>query len=168
QLLEWQKEVQDPRTFLTTLKVDLYPDEVYVFTPKGDVLSFPRGATPLDFAYRVHTDLGHHCAGARLNGRLVPLRTALQNGDMVEILTNPARNPSRDWLAFVTTSRAKSKIRQWLSTQQKQRALEIGRRLFDKELRKYGVPLKKVFESPEMTAYLHAEGLSKADDLYTR
>jgi GTP pyrophosphokinase len=168
QLLEWQKEVQDPRTFLTTLKVDLYPDEVYVFTPKGDVLAFPRDATPLDFAYRVHTDLGHHCSGARVNGRLVPLRTGLQNGDMVEILTNPARNPSRDWLTFVTTSRAKSKIRQWLSTQQKQRAQEIGRRLFEKELRKYGVPLRKVLETPELAAYLHEEGLSKADDLYVR
>src|SRR4051812_18802655 len=168
QLLEWQKEVQDPRTFLTTLKVDLYPDEVYVFTPKGDVLAFPRDATPLDFAYRVHTDLGHHCSGARVNGRLVPLRTALQNGDMVEILTNPARNPSRDWLTFVTTSRAKSKIRQWLSTQQKQRALEIGRRLFEKEVRKLAVPLKKVVDTPEMTAYLQEEGLSKVDDLYSR
>jgi GTP pyrophosphokinase len=160
--------VQDPRTFLTTLKVDLYPDEVYVFTPKGDVLSFPRGATPLDFAYRVHTDLGHHCSGARLNGRLVPLRTSLQNGDMVEILTNPARNPSRDWLTFVTTSRAKSKIRQWLSTQQKQRAQEIGRRLFEKELRKYGISQKKVVDVPEMMAYLQEEGLSKVDDLYSR
>jgi GTP pyrophosphokinase len=168
QLLEWQKEVQDPRTFLTTLKVDLYPDEVYVFTPKGDVLAFPRDATPLDFAYRVHTDLGHHCAGARVNARLVPLRTGLQNGDMVEILTNPARNPSRDWLTFVTTSRAKSKIRQWLNTQQKQRAVEIGRRLFDKDLRKYGTTLKKVFETPEMLAYLQEEGLAKVDDLYSR
>ena len=144
QLLEWQKEVQDARTFLTTLKVDLYPDEVYVFTPKGEVFSFPRGATPLDFAYRVHTDLGHHCAGARVNGRLVPLRTALQNGDMVEVLTNPSRNPSRDWLNLVVTSRAKNKIRQWLNTQQKQRAMEIGRRVFEKELRKYGLSLRKV------------------------
>jgi guanosine-3',5'-bis(diphosphate) 3'-pyrophosphohydrolase len=168
QLLEWQKEVQDPRTFLTTLKVDLYPDEVYVFTPKGDVLSFPRGATPLDFAYRVHTDLGHHCAGSRVNGRLVPLRTGLQNGDMVEILTNANRNPSRDWLTFVTTSRAKSKIRQWLSTQQKQRAMEIGRRLIEKELRKYGVPIRKFLDDPALAVYLQEEGLSKADDLYSR
>ncbi len=168
QLLEWQKEVQDPRTFLTTLKVDLYPDEVYVFTPKGDVLAFPRGATPLDFAYRVHTDVGHHCAGARVNGRLVPLRTPLQNGDMIEILTNPARNPSRDWLTFVVTSRAKSKIRQWLSTQQKQRAVEIGRRLFEKEVRKYGSTLRKVVDAPEMAAYLQGEGLSRVDDLYSR
>ena len=168
QLLEWQKEVQDPRTFLTTLKVDLYPDEVYVFTPKGDALAFPRGATPLDFAYRVHTDLGHHCAGARVNGRLVPLRTGLQNGDMVEILTNPARNPSRDWLSIVSTSRAKSKIRQWLNTQQKQRATEIGRRRFEKELRKHGVSIKKVMDTPQMTSLLHDEGLTKVDDLYSR
>jgi guanosine-3',5'-bis(diphosphate) 3'-pyrophosphohydrolase len=168
QLLEWQKEVQDPRTFLTTLKVDLYPDEVYVFTPKGEVFSFPRGATPLDFAYRVHTDLGHHCAGSRVNGKLVPLRTSLANGDMVEVLTNPARNPSRDWLNLVTTSRAKSKIRQWLNTQQKQRATEIGRRIFDKEIRKYGLSLRKVTDGPDFKGYLQAEGLSKLDDLYSR
>ena len=168
QLLEWQKEVQDPRTFLSTLKVDLYPDEVYAFTPKGEVFSFPRGATPLDFAYRVHTDLGHHCAGVRVNGKLVPLRTTLANGDMVEVLTNPTRNPSRDWLSLVTTSRAKSKIRQWLNTQQKQRAMEIGRRLFDKEIRKYNLSLRKVTEGPELKAYLAAEGLAKLEDLYSR
>ncbi len=168
QLLEWQKEVQDPRTFLTTLKIDLYPDEVYAFTPKGEVLAFPRGATPLDFAYKVHTDLGHHCAGARLNGKLVPLRTPLQNGDMVEILTNPARNPSRDWLNFVATSRAKSKIRQWLNTQQKQRAVEIGRRVFEKELKKYSLPARRVVDSPELAAYLKDEGMGRLDDLYSR
>jgi GTP pyrophosphokinase len=168
QLLEWQTEVQDPRTFLTTLKVDLYPDEVYVFTPKGEVFSFPRGAMPLDFAYRVHTDLGHHCAGARVNGKLVPLRTPLQNGDMVEVLTNPNRNPSRDWLNLVVTSRAKSKIRQWLNTQQKQRAMEIGRRLFDKELRKYGLSLRRLTEASEFSEYLQSEGLSKIEDLYSR
>jgi GTP diphosphokinase / guanosine-3',5'-bis(diphosphate) 3'-diphosphatase len=168
QLLEWQQDIQDPRTFMTALKVDLYPDEVYVFTPHGEVLSFPRGATPLDFAYRVHTDLGHHCAGSRVNGKLVPLRTPLVNGDMVEILTNANRNPSRDWLNFVTTSRAKSKIRHWLNTHQTQRAAEIGRRLFDKELRKYGIASKKVLDSPALAAYLRDEGLSKLDDLYSR
>src|SRR5579864_5000907 len=168
QLLEWQQDIQDPRTFMTALKVDLYPDEVYVFTPRGEVLSFPRGATPLDFAYRVHTDLGHHCAGSRVNGKLVPLRTALVNGDQVEILTNANRNPSRDWLNFVTTSRAKSKIRHWLNTHQTQRAAEIGRRLFDKELRKYGIASKKVLDSPALAAYLRDEGVSKLDDLYSR
>ncbi|MEA2693999.1 MAG: diphosphokinase / guanosine-3,5-bis(diphosphate) 3-diphosphatase, partial [Acidobacteriota bacterium] len=154
QLLEWQTDVQDPRTFMTTLKMDLYPDEVYVFTPKGAVFSFPRGATPLDYAYKVHTDLGHHCAGARVNGKLVPLRTPLSNGDMVEVLTSPNRNPSRDWLTFVKTPRAKSKIRQWLNTQQKQRAMEIGRRLFEKEVRRYNQSPKKLLDSPAMAEYL--------------
>jgi GTP pyrophosphokinase len=168
QLLEWQKEVEDPRTFLATLKIDLYPDEVYAFTPKGDVFSFPRGATPLDFAYRVHTDLGHHCAGARVNGKLVPLRTAIQNGDIVEILTNPQRTPSRDWLGFVTTSRAKSKIRHWLSIEQKARAVEIGRRLVEKELKEYKVGVKKVLDGERMKKYLADEGLSRLDDLFGR
>jgi GTP pyrophosphokinase len=168
QVLEWQKEVKDPRTFLTALKVDLYPDEVYAFSPKGDVFSFPRGATPLDFAYKVHTDLGHHCAGARINGRLVPLRTELSNGDMVEVLTNPGRTPSRDWLNLVVTSRAKSKIRQWLNTQQKQRAMEIGRRLLEKELRKHKVNLRRFLDGDDLEAYLSAEGISKVDDLLSR
>jgi GTP pyrophosphokinase len=168
QLLEWQTEVQDPRTFMTTLKMDLYPDEVYVFTPKGEVFSFPRGASPLDYAYKVHTDLGHHCAGARVNGKLVPLRTPLSNGDMVEVLTSPNRNPSRDWLNFVKTPRAKAKIRQWLNTQQKQRAMEIGRRLFEKEVRRYNQSPKKVLDSPAMAEYLKTEGISKSDDLLSR
>jgi GTP diphosphokinase / guanosine-3',5'-bis(diphosphate) 3'-diphosphatase len=166
QLLEWQQEVKDPRTFLSTLKMDLYPDEVYAFTPKGEVLSFPRGATPLDFAYRVHTDLGHRCAGARVNGRLVPLRTPLQSGDMVEILSSPNRSPSRDWLSIVTTPRAKSKIRHWLSAEQKAGAIEIGRRLLEKELRQYKVPVKKALEGPRMRTYLAEEGLSRLEDLY--
>ncbi len=168
QLLEWQQEISDPRAFLTALKVDLYPDEVYVFTPRGEVLSFPRGATPLDFAYRVHTDLGHHCAGSRVNGKLVPLRTPLANGDMVEIVTNPSRHPSRDWLNFVTTSRAKSKIRHWLNIQQTLRATEIGRRLVDKELRKYGIAGKKLLDSPLLATYLQEEGIAKLEDLYSR
>jgi GTP pyrophosphokinase len=148
--------------------MDLYPDEVYVFTPKGAVFSFPRGATPLDYAYKVHTDLGHHCAGARVNGKLVPLRTPLSNGDMVEVLTSPNRNPSRDWLTFVKTPRAKSKIRQWLNTQQKQRAMEIGRRLFEKEVRRYNQSPKKLLDSPAMAEYLTAEGIGKSDDLLSR
>ncbi|MEO8502917.1 MAG: bifunctional (p)ppGpp synthetase/guanosine-3',5'-bis(diphosphate) 3'-pyrophosphohydrolase [Acidobacteriota bacterium] len=168
QLLEWQQEVADPREFMTALKIDLYPDEVYAFTPRGEVFSFPRGATPLDLAYRVHTDLGHHCVGARVNGKLVPLRTALQNGDMVEILTSPQRNPSRDWLNVVTTSRARSKIRHWLNVQQKERAVEIGRRMLEKELRQYKVPAKKVLDGPAMKAFLTAEGIPRLDDLLAR
>ncbi len=168
QLLEWQKEIKDPRTFLTTLKIDLYPDEVYIFTPKGEVKSFPRGATPLDFAYRVHTDLGHHCSGARVNGRLVPMRTELKNGDMVEILTSPNSSPSRDWLSFVVTPRAKSKVRQWLNAVQKKRAVEIGRPLLEKELRRYKVSLKKVFDSQQMATYLEQEGMATVEDLFSR
>ncbi|MDX1632454.1 MAG: RelA/SpoT family protein, partial [Thermoanaerobaculia bacterium] len=167
-LLEWQKEVKDARTFLNTLKIDLYPDEVYVFTPKGDVHSFPRGATPIDFAYKVHTEIGHHCSGARVNGKLVPLKTPLRNGDMVEILTDPNRQPSRDWLNIVATSRAKSKIRHWLNTQQKERAVEIGKRLLEKELRRYKVSPKKAFESEELEEYLSDHGVSGIEDLFSR
>jgi GTP pyrophosphokinase len=168
QLLEWQQEVEDPRTFLTTLKIDLYPDEVYAFSPKGDVFSFPRGATPLDFAYKVHTELGHQCVGARVNGKLVPLRTPLANGDMVEVLTSPNRRPSRDWLNFVVTSRAKSKIRHWLNTEQRQRSMEIGRRLLEKELRRVKASPKKVLDSEAMRRYLSEEGIADADDLASR
>ena len=166
QLLEWQKDVQDPRTFLNSLKIDLYPDEVYVFTPKGDVFSFPRGATPLDFAYKIHTDLGHHCVGARINGKLEPLRSELKNGDIVEIVTNPSRYPSRDWLSFVATSRAKNKIRQWLNTEQKQRATEIGKRLVEKELKKHKVGMKRFLDSEGLAQYLTAEGIARTEDLF--
>lgn len=168
QLMEWQKEVEDPRTFLTSLKIDLYPDEVYVFTPRGEVLSFPRGATPLDFAYKVHTDVGHHCTGARINGRLVPLKTQLSNGDRVEILLNPSRRPSRDWLRLVVTSRAKSKIRHWLSTEQKKRAIEIGRRSLEKELARHKVTLKRFAAHKGLGSYLKDEGITALDTLYAR
>ncbi len=168
QLLEWQQEVPDPRTFLSALKIDLYPDEVYVFTPKGDVLSFPRGATPLDFAYRVHTELGHRCSGARVNGRLAPLRTELGNGDIVEITTNPNREPSRDWLNIVVTTRARSKIRQWINAEQKKRAIEIGRTMLTSELRRYRVSARRVFDSKEMADFLAAEGYGSVDELCSR
>ncbi len=166
QLLEWQKDVQDPRTFLNSLKIDLYPDEVYIFTPKGDVFSFPRGATPLDFAYKIHTDLGHHCVGARINGKLESLRSELKNGDIVEIVTNPSRFPSRDWLSFVATSRAKTKIRQWLNTEQKQRAIEIGKRLVERELKKHKVGIKRFLDSDSLVEYLTAEGIARPEDLF--
>jgi GTP pyrophosphokinase len=167
QLVEWQKEVKDPRAFMTALKVDLYPDEVYAFTPKGDVLAFPYGATPLDFAYRIHTDVGHRCSGARVNGKLVPLRTPLQNGDIVEVLTASGRQPSRDWLKFVGTSRAKSKIRHWLNTEQKKRSTEIGRRSMEKGLRRHKMSLKRLLDLPELEGYLAREGHSRADDLFS-
>ena len=168
QLIDWQQDVDDPRTFMATLKLDLYPDEVYVFTPKGDVFSFPRGATPLDFAYKIHSDLGHHCSGARVNGRLVPLKSQLQNGDIVEVMTHPSRKPSRDWLSFVGTSRAKSKIRQWLNTQQKKRSLEIGRRILERGLKRHKLTAKRFLDSPELRDYLEADGIGSVDELLSR
>jgi len=168
QLLGWQQEMPDPRAFMSALKIDLYPDEVYVFTPKGDVRSFPRGATTLDFAYRIHTELGHHCSGARVNGRLVPLRTKLANGDIVEIMTNPNREPSRDWLNVVATTRARSKIRQWINAEQKKRAIEIGRALLTNELRRHRVSPRRIFESEEMAEFLAAEKYSAIDELFSR
>ena len=168
QLLEWQREVQEPRAFLENLKLDLYPEDVYVFSPKGDVYSFPRGATSLDFAYRIHTDLGHRCTGARVNGKLEPLRTELRNGDIVEIQTSPGGRPSRDWLSMVKTTRARSKIRQWLHTQQKQQAEEIGRRLLEQELKKVRMAPKAALRSAEMKEILAADGLKRIEDLYSR
>ena len=168
QLLEWQKEIQDPKEFLNALKIDLYPDEVYVFSPKGDVYSFPRGATPLDFAYRIHTDIGHSCSGARVNGKQVPFKTPLQNGDMVEVVTHPNRRPSRDWLSYAVTSRARSKIRHWLNTKQKKEAEDIGRKVLERELKRLRQPVRRVLESERTREYLEAEGLARLEDLFLR
>src|SRR4249920_3000016 len=139
QLLEVQQEVRDPQEFLQNLKIDLYPEEVYIFTPKGEVRSLPRGATAVDFAYTVHTDVGNQCVGVRINGKMVPLRTRLQNGDIVEIVTQAGHKPSRDWLTFVVTSRARSKIKHVLQGEERVRSIELGRRLFDKEARRFGL-----------------------------
>src|SRR4249919_3944929 len=133
QLLEWQQEVRDPKEFLANLKIDLYPEEVYTFTPRGAVKVLPKGATAIDFAYAIHTDVGHQCVGARVNGRMVPLRTRLQNGDIVEIVRNASHKPSRDWLAFAVTARARNKIKHLIQGEEKERAIELGRRVFDKE-----------------------------------
>src|SRR5207344_639815 len=139
QLLEVQQEVRDPQEFLQNLKIDLYPEEVYIFTPKGEVRSLQRGATPVDFAYMIHTDVGNQCTGARVNGKMVPLRTRLQNGDIVEILTQTGHKPSRDWLTFVVSSRARNKIKHVLQGEERVRSIELGRRLFDKEARRFGL-----------------------------
>src|SRR5512134_702005 len=141
QLLEWQQEIRDPQEFIQNLKIDLYPEEVYTFTPRGEVKSLPRGATSIDFAYTIHTDVGHQCVGARINGKMVPLRQRLKNGDIVEIVTQTGHKPSRDWLNFVVTSRARNKIRQFLHNEEKQRALELGRRLFEREAKRFDVNL---------------------------
>src|SRR6185369_3388367 len=139
QPVEWQRDVNDPDEFLSTLKIDLYPEEVYTFTPKGKVVTLPRDSTPIDFAYTVHTEVGHQCTGARVNGRMVPIRHKLRSGDIVEIITQPGHQPSRDWLAIVKSSRAKQKIRHWLNVHQRERAIEIGKKLIEKEARKYRV-----------------------------
>jgi GTP pyrophosphokinase len=166
QLVEWQHEIKDPRVFLNSLKIDLYPDEVYTFTPKGDVFAFPRGATPLDFAYRIHTDVGNHCVGARVNGKLVPLRTQLKNGDILEILTGPTQTPSREWLNMVATSRAKHKIRHWLNTEQKHRSIELGRKLIEREAKRYKVQWRKLVTENALDGVLADHGLPRLDDLY--
>ncbi|HEV8657529.1 MAG TPA: bifunctional (p)ppGpp synthetase/guanosine-3',5'-bis(diphosphate) 3'-pyrophosphohydrolase [Thermoanaerobaculia bacterium] len=166
QLVEWQHDIKDPRVFMNSLKIDLYPDEVYTFTPKGDVFAFPRGATPLDFAYRIHTDVGHRCVGARVNGKLVPLRTPLKNGDIVEIMTGTTQTPSREWVNMVVTSRARHKIRHWLNLEQKNRSIELGRKLIEKEAKKYKVPWRKLVAENALDGVLHEYGLSRLDDLY--
>ena len=165
QLLEIQQEVRDPHEFLQNLRIELYPEDVYIFTPKGEVRSLPAGATPLDFAYSVHTDVGHQCVGVRVNGRMAPLRSKLSNGDIVEIVTQTGHTPSRDWLTFVTTSRARNKIKHFIHTQEKVRSTELGRKLFEKDVRRFGIDKSRV--TAEELARIGAEyGAPKADDLY--
>jgi GTP pyrophosphokinase len=166
QLLEWQQEVRDPQEFLQNLKIDLYPEEVYIFTPKGEVKSLPRDATPVDFAYAIHTDVGHQCVGARVNGKMAPLRTRLRNGDIVEIVTAPGHKPSRDWLNFVATSRARSKIKQFIHSEERERSLELGRKLFEKEAKRFGLSLKTLAEPGTLNRVVAECGLQKADELF--
>ncbi len=165
QLIEWVQEMQEPSEFLSTLKVDLYPVEVYAFTPKGRVLALPRGATSIDFAYAIHTEVGHLCVGAKVNGQIVPLRYQLSNGDVVEILTQKGHAPSRDWLNFVCTSRARSKIRHWINLHERTQATEVGRRLFEREARQLGLSLKKIPEA-DLLRVASEYGCAKIEDLY--
>jgi GTP diphosphokinase / guanosine-3',5'-bis(diphosphate) 3'-diphosphatase len=164
QVVEWQRDVSDPNEFLSTLKVDLYPEEVYTFTPKGKVVVLPRDSTPIDFAYTIHTEVGHTCVGAKVNGRMVPLRHKLHSGDIVEILTQPGHKPSRDWLGLVRSSRSRNKIKHWLNVHQRERAIEIGRKLIEKEARKYRIALKEI-KDEELTRIASGYGLGRGDDL---
>ena len=164
QVVEWQREMSDPGEFLSTLKIDLYPEEVYTFTPKGKVVILPREATPIDFAYTVHTEVGHTCVGAKVNGRIVPLRSMLRSGDIVEIMTQAGHKPSRDWLGIVKSSRASQKIKHWLNIHQRERAIEIGRKLIEKEARKYRIALKDI-KDPELLKVALEYGVGKVDDL---
>jgi GTP diphosphokinase / guanosine-3',5'-bis(diphosphate) 3'-diphosphatase len=164
QVVEWQQDVKDPSEFLSTLKVDLYPEEVYTFTPMGKVVILPRDASAIDFAYAIHTEVGHTCTGAKVNGRIVPLRNKLRNGDVVEIMTQPGHNPSRDWLSFAKSTRARNKIRHWLNIHQRERAIEIGKKLLEKQARKYRLAMKD-FNEQEMSKIAQEHGLGGGQDL---
>jgi guanosine-3',5'-bis(diphosphate) 3'-pyrophosphohydrolase len=166
QLLDSQSEISDARDFLSSLKVDLYPDEVYCFTPKGEVINLPREATPVDFAYAIHTEVGHHCIGAKVNGRLVPLRHKLRNGEIVEVLTSKDSGPNRDWLAFVRTARAHNRIKHWINQKEREDAAELGKKLLEKESRKFKSSWKKVQQMGQLTAVIASCGIQKVEDLY--
>jgi GTP pyrophosphokinase len=166
-MLDWQKDLSDPREFMETLRTDLFEEEVYVFTPKGEVKSLAAGATPLDFAYEVHTEIGHRCVGARVNGKIVPLHYELCSGDIVEILTaKRERGPSRDWLAMVKTTRARNKIKQWFKAESRQDTEHIGRDLLQEHLRKQGLPAQKITGSALLADVIREVGYRKADDFY--
>ncbi len=166
QLLEYHQEVRDPQEFIQHLKVELYSEEVYAFTPKGQVKAFPAGATPLDFAYAIHTDVGHQCVGARINGKMVPLRSRLKSGDIVEIMTQVGHKPSREWLNFVVTSHARYKIKHLIRLEERARALDLGRKVFEKEARRFDVALKGLFETEAFAKVLADSGLKTAEDVF--
>jgi len=165
QLVEWQREMSDPGEFMSTLKVDLYPEEVYTFTPKGRVIILPRDATPIDFAYAIHSDVGNACTGAKVNGRIVQLKQALRNGDVVEILTTTGHLPSKDWLGIVKTPRARNKIKHVINTTEREKAIEIGQKYLEREARRFGVALSRVTDK-QMEAVAAEYGCSKIEDLY--
>jgi guanosine-3',5'-bis(diphosphate) 3'-pyrophosphohydrolase len=165
QLLENQQDTKDPAEFLDSVRVDLFPDEVYVFTPKGDVKALPEGSTPIDFAYAVHTKVGEHTVGAKVNGKLVQLRSTLRQGDIVEIVTSPNQHPSRDWLKIVKSSRARSKINQWLKVEERARSIELGREMFEREAKKYRLNPPALLASDDMLRAAADLGYPSADDL---
>ena len=164
-LVEWQRDVQDPSEFMSTLKVDLYPEEVYTFTPRGKVIVLPRDATPIDFAYAIHSDVGHTCTGAKVNGRIVPLRSTLRNGDIVEIMTQAGHEPSKDWLASVKTTRARNRIKHVINASERLKAIDIGEKYLDKEARRLGVQMGKVAQA-QLEKVAGEYGYSKMEDLY--
>jgi GTP pyrophosphokinase len=165
-VMELQQELTDSKEFLEMFKVDLFPEEIYVFTPKGDVKELPRGATALDFAYSIHTDLGHTCCGAKVNGRLVPLNHVLKSGDVVEIITSPNKRPSKDWLNFVVTSKAKTKIRQWIKTEQREKSVALGRSLLEKELSRHNLSFPKLLKSGELLNIGREFSFKTEEDLF--
>jgi GTP pyrophosphokinase len=167
QLLDRQQELSDPHEFLDAVKVDLFPEEVFVFTPRGDVINLPRGGTPVDFAYAIHSEVGSHCAGARVNGKIVPLRHQLANGDTVEIMTSEAQFPRKDWLDFVVSGKARAKIRHAIRVAEQARSRELGRDILEKELRRAGLSLARLLESGEIEALAQKECSGSPDDLFS-
>ena len=163
--IEWLQEVKDPQEFMDTLKIDLFEDEVFVFTPKGDVKTLPNGATPVDFAFEIHTDVGLSCFGAKVNGRIVPLNYELKNGDYVEILTSKSANPTRDWLAFVKTSKARSRIRSWLKEEQREENLNRGRELLERETKKASLEVREVLSEANLKKVAQKYGVSTPEEL---
>jgi GTP pyrophosphokinase len=166
--LEIQQEIKNPKEFMSNLKMALFPDEVYVFTPHGDVKSFPKGATPIDFAYSVHTDVGHQCTGAKVNRNIVPLRYQLQNGDRVEIITQAGHHPSKDWLKYVVTSRAISKIRNWINLEEKNSSLTLGKDLLEKEFKRNNLKFATYVKSDDIKKILKEYSLLTLDDLISQ
>ena len=166
QLLEWQRDLKDPTEFLDTVKYDLFTDEVFVFTPRGEVISLKRGATPVDFAFAIHTEVGTHCAGAKVNGRMVPLRYELKNGDTLEIITNHQQQPSKDWLSFVRTGRAKSKIRAYVRSNERARSKDLGREMLERELRRHGMSLQKLIKNGRLQELVQDTRHSTIDGLF--
>jgi GTP diphosphokinase / guanosine-3',5'-bis(diphosphate) 3'-diphosphatase len=165
QLMEWQRDLKDPTEFIETVKIDLFADEVYVFTPKGDVKALPKGAIPIDLAYSIHTEVGHHCSGARVNGLIVPLRYTLRNGDTVEIITSPNQKPNKDWLKYVITSSAKAKIRNYLRTAEREKSKTLGKELLEREFRKYGLTFNKAQKSGDLQRASESLKVQTEDDL---
>jgi GTP pyrophosphokinase len=166
QLLDWGRDLTDSREFLHTVRIDLFPEEVYVFTPKGDVKALPRGSTPIDFAFSIHTDIGLHCGGARVNGRIVPLRYELHNGDIVEILTSPTQHPSRDWLKFVKTPRARSRIKAWIKNEERVRSVVLGKQLLERELRKLRKGSPAQLKQETLGPILESYGVASEEEFY--
>ncbi|HMS84305.1 MAG TPA: bifunctional (p)ppGpp synthetase/guanosine-3',5'-bis(diphosphate) 3'-pyrophosphohydrolase [Nitrospira sp.] len=165
QFIEWQSDLPDNRQFMDSVKLELFHDVVYVFTPKGTVKELPKDSTPVDFAYAIHTEVGDHCVGAKVNGKIVPLKYELESGDTIEILTSPNQTPHKDWLKFVRTSRAKTKIKHWIKAEEQKRSLEIGRRLLETEFRRHGLAPAQVLKSSELVAVAKQEGYETTDEL---
>ncbi len=166
ELADYQQNLKDPVEFVESVKIDLFPDEVYIFTPKGDVRVFPRGATPIDFAYAIHSEVGNHCSGARANGQIVPLRYKLRNGDVVEVMTSPSQQPNKEWLDFVATTRARTRIRSYLRAEQRQKSINLGRELLESEMRSAGISLARfVKNEAELRRVLEAHKVGSVDEL---